>query len=58
MNDDAQNPYDIKEDVMGENICVENVETQSNGRRFQDTPPRFCSHHEKPKGRDVKLQGK
>ena len=43
MYDDAQNPYEHEEDVMGENICVGNAETESNGRRFQDTPPDFAA---------------
>ena len=37
--DDAQDPYDPKTDAMGENIQVENAETESNGRRNQETPP-------------------
>ena len=42
MND-AQDPYEHEEDVMGENIQVGNAETESNGRRFQDTPPDFAA---------------
>ena len=42
MND-AQDPYEHEEDVMGENIRVENAEIESNGRRFQDTPPDFTA---------------
>ena len=42
MND-AQEPYEHEEDVMGENIHVGNVEIESNGRRFQDTPPDFAA---------------
>ena len=42
MND-AQDTYEHEEDVMGENIHVENAETESNGRRFQDTPLDFAS---------------
>ena len=38
MND-AQDPYEFEEDVMGENVRVGNDETESNGRIFQDTPP-------------------
>ena len=36
---DAKNPYDHEEDAMGENVRVANADTESNGRRFQDTPP-------------------
>ena len=36
---DARNPYEHEEDAMGENIRVGNADTESNGRRFQDTPP-------------------
>ena len=42
MND-AQDTYEHEEDVMGENIHVGNAETESNGRRFQDTPPNFAA---------------
>ena len=42
MND-AQDPYEHKEDAMGENVWVGNAETESNGRRFQDTPPNFAA---------------
>ena len=42
MND-AQDPYEHEEDVMGENICVGNAETESNGRRFQETPQDFAA---------------
>ena len=41
MND-AQDPYEHEEDVMGENICVGDAETESNGRRLQETPPYFA----------------
>ena len=43
MYDDAQNPYEHKEDAMGENVRVGNDETESNGRRFQETPPDFVA---------------
>ena len=43
MYDDAHNPYDHEEDVMGENVRVRNDETDSNGRRYQDTPPEFAT---------------
>ena len=35
---DAQDSYKPKTDAMGENIQVENIETESNGRRNQETP--------------------
>ena len=38
MND-AQSPYENEEDAMGENVRVGNVDIESNGRRFQETPP-------------------
>ena len=38
MND-VQSPYEHKEYVMGGNVRVRNVETKSNGRRFQEMPP-------------------
>ena len=37
MND-AQDPYEPETDALGENIQVENAETESNGRRNQETP--------------------
>ena len=42
MND-AQDPYEQEEDAMGENVRVGNAETESNGRRFQDSPPDFVA---------------
>ena len=42
MND-AQDPYEHEEYVMGENIRVGNTETESNGRIFEDTPPDFAA---------------
>ena len=42
MND-AQDPYEFEENAMGENVRVGNDETESNGRRFQDTPPDFAA---------------
>ena len=42
MND-VQDPYNHEEDVMGENIHVGNAETESNERRFQDTPSYFVA---------------
>ena len=38
MND-AQDPYEFEEDVMGENVRVGNDDIESNGRRNQETPP-------------------
>ena len=38
MND-AHDPYEFEEDAMGENVRVGNDEIETNGRRFQDTPP-------------------
>ena len=43
MYDDAQNSYEYEEDVMVENIHVGNAETESNGRRFEDTPSNFAA---------------
>ena len=36
---DACNTYENKEDVMGEKIWLGNADTESNGRRFQETLP-------------------
>ena len=38
MND-AQDPYEHEEDAIGENVKVGNADTESNERRFQETPP-------------------
>ena len=38
MND-AHDPYEFEEYAMGENVRVGNDKIESNGRRFQDTPP-------------------
>ena len=43
MYDDAQNPNEYEEDGMGGNVRVGNVEIDSNGRIFQDTPPYFVA---------------
>ena len=40
---DTHNSYEHGEDAMGENVRVGNVETKSNGRRFQETPPYFVA---------------
>ena len=37
MND-TQDPYEVEIYSMGENIQVDNLETESNGRRNQETP--------------------
>ena len=42
MNDYSRDPNVHEEDVMGENVRIGNVETESNGRRFQDTPLYFA----------------
>ena len=43
MYDDAHNLYEHEEDAMGENVRVGNVDTESNGRRFQETSPDFVA---------------
>ena len=43
MCDDAQKSNEYEEDAMGENVQVENSETESNGRRLQETPPYFSA---------------
>ena len=40
--DDAGGPYEVETDEMGENIHVENVEIESNGRRIQVTLPNIA----------------
>ena len=40
---DAQDPYEHEADAMEENIQVGNVETESNGRKYQETPPDFVA---------------
>ena len=40
---DVHDLYEHEEDVMGENICVGNTKTESNGRIFQDTTPDFAA---------------
>ena len=39
LHDDVQNPNEYEEDATRENVQVGNVETESNGRRLQETPP-------------------
>ena len=34
----ARDSYEHVRDVMGENVCNENDDIESNGRRFQETP--------------------
>ena len=43
MCDDGQNPNEYEEDAMGENVRIGNAEIESNGRRFQATPPDFAT---------------
>ena len=43
MCGDAQNPNEYEEDVMGENVRIGNSKTDSNGRRFKDTPLDFAT---------------
>ena len=43
MHDDVQNPIEYEEYAMGENVQVGNAETESNGRRLQETPPNFVA---------------
>ena len=43
MNDYARDPNAHEEDAMGENVRIGNAEIESNGRRFQDTPPDFAA---------------
>ena len=42
INDYAHDPNENEEYAMGGNVRIGNVETESNGRRFQDTPPDFA----------------
>ena len=43
MNNYARNLNAHEEDAIGENVKIGNVEIESNGRRFQDTPPDFAT---------------
>ena len=43
MNDYAWDPNAHEENAMGVNVRIGNAETESNGRRFQDTPPEFAA---------------
>ena len=40
---DAQNSYEHARDVMGGNARVGNDDIDSNGRRFQETPPNIAA---------------
>ena len=40
---DAQDHYEHEEDSIGGNVRVGNVDTESNGRIFQGTPPYFAT---------------
>ena len=48
MND-AHDAYEHKKDDMGGNARVGDAETNSNGRRFQDTPPYFAATMRSPR---------
>ena len=52
---DAQDPYEPDIYFMRENIQVENAKTKSNGRKKSRDSPKYCSHHEEPKGGVAKL---
>ena len=43
MCDDAHNPNEYEEDAMAGNVRIRNADTESNGRRFQDTPSDFST---------------
>ena len=43
MYDDAQNPNEYEEDAIEDNFRIGNVETESNSRRLQETPPYFAA---------------
>ena len=43
MHDDVQNPNEHEQDAMGVNFQVGNYETESNGRRLQETPAYFAA---------------
>ena len=49
MCDDAQNPNEYEEDATGQNVQIGNVETESNGRRFQDYPLDFAATMRSPR---------
>ena len=40
---DVRYPHEHEKYVMGENDRVRNDETESNGRRYWDTPPKFTT---------------
>ena len=43
MNNYAWDPNLHEKYAMGENVRIGNAKTDSNGRRFQDTPPDFAA---------------
>ena len=43
MNDYAWDPNAHDDNAMGKNVRIGNVEIETNGRRFQDTPPDFAA---------------
>ena len=40
---EARDSYECAQDAMGENVQVGKAETESNGRRLQETPPNFAA---------------
>ena len=40
---DARDSYKYTRDAMGENVRVGNDDIESNGRRFQETPPNIAA---------------
>jgi hypothetical protein len=54
--EDAQNSYDYEADIIGENLHGINAETESNGRRDQETPP--DRDHEKLESRASERQSR
>ena len=45
---DARDSYERARDAMGENVRNGNDDIESNGRIFQETPPKNCSYCEEP----------
>ena len=56
--DDAHDPYSTKSDTNGGNMCVDNLETRSNGQRNQVTPPLYIAETEKSTCGIMKLQSR
>ena len=52
----AHDPYELEVDAMGENIELEVLKQNPMGEEISGDSPRYCSHHEKPKGGVAKLQ--